>query len=118
MMLLAALAATAVGCANGPTHWIRRLPNGDEFLVTGCDYPETCREAPGARLTNDPIDREAWKYEADVILRGGFGISYGRSTADRIVVGPRERCEQVRQQEEAQGTPTRPCQGPLRFTFL
>jgi hypothetical protein len=116
VMLLAALATA--GCASTPTHWIRRLPNGDQYLVTGCEYPEKCRATPGVRLTSDPADEEAWKYETQVLIRGGFGIPYGRTAVDRIVVGAQEQCEQVREREEARGTTTQPCQGPLRFRFV
>src|SRR5512145_66424 len=97
VVLLAVL--TAAGCFSGPSHWIRRSPDGDQYLVTGCEYPEKCWDLPGVRLTSNPADEEAWKYEARVKIRGGFDIPYGRIAVDRIVVGSREQCEQARQRQ-------------------
>ena len=66
-------------------------------------------------MTTDSNEWEAWQYEARVQMNA-VGISFGRTSVDVMVIGPREECERVRQRDAALGLLTEPCKGPIRFS--
>lgn len=64
-------------------------------IFTGCVPSDTSTCVP-IRVTENPSDEEFWQFEARVIVRSGFGIPYGRWSADYLIVGPERQCEDIR----------------------
>lgn len=110
-MWLIAAAGVLVGCA-GRTSVVSN-PGAYEQLTETCQSSsDTCK---AVRLTDNPGDEEAWRFEARLKVRAFIGIPYGRHPSDQYVVGSRVGCEEVRSRFVATGTPTKPCEGPVHF---
>ena len=100
-----------VGCA-GPTSVVSNPGSYEQLTETCQSWSDTCK---AVRLTDNPGDEEAWRFEARLKVRAFFGIPYGRHPSDQYVVGSRVGCEEVRSRFVATGTPTQPCEGPVHF---
>jgi len=92
-----------------------RLPSGFDVLVPDCRTRGPIGCTP-IRLNDATTDaEEAWKFTEQPGWRTAGGGVYQPQSIEMVIVGQRPSCEAVRAIVELKGTPTTPCQGPVRF---